>query len=112
MLVYAHSKTNDLAGNMVLSAEIENKTAQEALDIMKASLIEPTDYLFHSDITTRTSTTWERRNPLNCIVGEEGSLVQYWGGEIKRRNEIIHLYRRRGNDNVTTIRHGKNPNEG
>lgn len=108
VLVYAHSKTNDLAGNMVLEADIINQNAQEALNSMKSNLIEPTDYIFHSDITTRSSTKWERRNPLNCIVGEQGSLVQYWGGEIKRRNEVIHLYRRRGNDNVTTIRHGKN----
>ena len=106
--VYASTATNDLGGNLVENVVISDDTPQQAMDMMKAALLEPTNYNFVSDIQTRSSTKWERRNPLNCIAGEAGSLVAYWGGEVKRTNDTIYLYSRRGKDNVTTIRPGKN----
>ena len=108
VIVYASSKTNDVGGNMVRSVTITNETGQQAMDKLKAGLIEPTNFNFVSDIQTKTSTKWENRNALNCIAGEQGSLIQYWGGEIKRTNDTIYLYSRRGSDNVATIRPGKN----
>lgn len=107
VLIYARSNVFDLAGNMVRNVNVNNLTPQQAMNAMKANLIEPTDFTFYSDITTTSSTVWTRRNALNCIAGEQGSLLQYWGGEIKRGNKWLWLYRRRGNDNVTTIRYGK-----
>src|SRR5699024_8642703 len=59
------------------------------------------------DITTVSSTTFEARNVLNCIAGEQGSLLQYWGGEIKREPFKLSLLKRRGRDNIGTIRYGK-----
>ena len=61
-------------------ATIDSHTPQ-ASERMKA---EPQNLqvIFVSDITTRSSTEWKNRNPLNCIAGEEGSLIHYWG----RRN--------------------------
>ncbi len=106
--VYASTATNDLGGNLVEKVVISDDTPQQAMDMMKAALLEPTNYNFVSDIQTRSSTEWERRNPLNCISGEAGSLIAYWGGEVKRTNDTIFLYSRRGRDNVTTIRPGKN----
>ena len=106
--IYAHTKSNDLGQNLVKDVVISSLTPQEAMNNMKMNLIEPTDYSFVSDITTRSSTEWKNRNPLNCIAGEEGSLIHYWGGEIKRDNRTIYLYRRRGRDNVAIIRDGKN----
>ena len=108
--VYAHTKSNDLGQNLVKDVVISSLTPQEAMNNMKMNLVEPTDYSFVSDITTRSSTEWKNRNPLNCIAGEEGSLIHYWGGEIKRDNRTIYLYRRRGRDNVAIIRDGKNIN--
>ena len=108
VIVYASSKTNDVGGNMVRSVTISNETGQQAMDRLKASLIEPTNFNFVSDIQTVTSTKWENRNALNCIAGEQGSLIQYWGGEIKRTNDTIYLYSRRGKDNVAVIKPGKN----
>ncbi|EPH4963545.1 phage tail spike protein, partial [Enterococcus hirae] len=61
----------------------------------------------YSDITTVSSTTFEARNVLNCIAGEQGSLLQYWGGEIKREPFKLSLLKRRGRDNIGTIRYGK-----
>ena len=108
VLIYAGSITNDLGGNMVRSVTISGETGQQAMNKLKAGLIEPTNFNFVSDIQTKTSTKWENRNALNCIAGEQGSLIQYWGGEVKRTNDTIYLYSRRGTDNVSTIRPGKN----
>ena len=108
VIVHAHSRTNDLGYNMVTKVNVNSLTPQEAMNLMENSLVEPTEFDFVSDITTRSSTEWTNRNPLNCIAGEEGSLIHYWGGEIKRDNRTIYLYRRRGNDNVAIIRDGKN----
>ena len=105
--ISAHSKSNDLGNNLVKNVKVTGHTPQQAMNIMKANLVEPTEYDFISDITTTSSTEWVNRNPLNCIAGESGSLVHYWGGEIKRDNRTIYLYRRRGNDNVAVIREGK-----
>lgn len=106
--VYATSISNDLGGNLVQSVVSNDVTPQTALDVMKNSLIEPTDFMFHSDINATNRVDWKMRNPLNCIAGEEGSLLDVFGGEIKRGNDFIWLYARRGRDNVATIRHGKN----
>lgn len=107
--IYAVSKTiSDLQGNLVKKVSVNNSTPQIALNNMKANLIYPTSYDFYSDITTKSTTEWIRRSPLSCIAGEEGSLLHYWGGEIKRGNQIISLLKRRGKDNVATIRYGKN----
>lgn len=109
-VVYARamSVTNDLGGNLIPYASIEDATAQEALNKIKNSLIEPTPFDLVSDIQTRSSSEWTRINPLQAIAGVRGSLVDLWGGEIKRTNNAIHLYSRRGRDRVTTIRPGKN----
>lgn len=104
----ASTKSNELVNNLVKDLAIENTTPQVALDLMKQFLVLPTDYDFISDITSSNSTHWTNRNPLNCIAGEEGSLVDVFGGEIKRGNNTIWLYANRGIDNPNIIRHGKN----
>jgi len=104
----ASTKSNELVNNLVKDITIENTTPQVALGLMKQSLVLPTDYDFISDITSSNSTHWTNRNPLNCIAGEEGSLVDVFGGEIKRGNRTIWLYANRGVDNPNIIRHGKN----
>jgi len=104
----ASTKSNELVNNLVKDLAIENTTPQVALDLMKQFLVLPTDYDFISDIASSNSTHWTNRNPLNCIAGEEGSLVDVFGGEIKRGNRTIWLYANRGVDNPNIIRHGKN----
>ena len=104
----ALSITNDLAGNLILHAEVEDATPQEALNKIKQNLIEPTTFDLISDIETRSSSSWTRINPLQAIAGIEGSLVHYWGGDVKRTNDTVYLYSRRGRDKAVTIRPGKN----
>ena len=108
VVVYGVSITNDLGGNMVKSLYLADVTPQVILNEMKNVLHYPTTFNFVSNITTVGTVNWELNNPLNLIVGEEGSLVDIFGGEVKRTNNTLFLYGRRGKDNVTTIRAGKN----
>lgn len=109
VLIYARSNVYDLAGNLVPSLILRDHTPNNAWNRIKEAALEPIDFNFHSDITSRASKLeWENQNPLSCVVGEEGSMLQTWGGELKFGNKWLWLYRRRGNDNVTTIRYGKN----
>lgn len=108
IIVHATTITNDLAQNVVKLAKVFQSDAQGALSILKNNLVYPTHFSLRSNIQLVKSTEWEHRNPLNAIVGEEGSIVHLWGGEIKRENDTIWVYSRRGRDNVTMIRLEKN----
>ncbi|EPI5815264.1 phage tail spike protein [Enterococcus hirae] len=105
--IYAQSRTNRLGRRAVTFAEVDSKTGQEAMAIIENNMDKKSDIRLYSDITTVSSTTFEARNVLNCIAGEQGSLLQYWGGEIKREPFKLALLKRRGRDNIGTIRYGK-----
>lgn len=105
--IYASSKTNDFGANLVNFAKVTDATAQEALDAIKVNLVLPTTYNLTSNIETRSSSSWDNTNPLSCIAGESGSIIQRWGGEIQRTNSSIIVHARRGRDRVTTLRVGK-----
>ena len=105
----ASSVTNDLGGNLITQASVTDATPQMAFDAMTQNLIEPTIFNFVSDIQTRNEVQWSRINPLSAILGgEDDSMVTIWGGDIKRTNDTVYLYSRRGTDHSTTIRPGKN----
>jgi phage minor structural protein len=106
--VKATSITDDLGGNLIVNATVTDATAQQALDTIKQNLIESTRFNLVSDIQTKSSSEWTRISPLSAIAGTSGSLIDHWGGNIKRTNDTIYLYSRRGKDHVTTIRPGKN----
>lgn len=106
--VRANTITNDLGNNLITKYVAKSQTAQLAMNGIKNNLVEPTNFDLVSDIQTVATSEWERINPLNAIVGTEGSLVDIWGGEIKRTNNAIHLFSRRGKDKVAIIRPGKN----
>ncbi|MCT1797428.1 phage tail spike protein [Aerococcus viridans] len=108
-LIYArHKNIDDLGSNLVLDLTVREVTLNQAWNMAKNNAIEPVDISFHSDLLTTSSTIWTRRSLLNCVAGEEGSMIQKWGGEIKHGNNWLWVYRRRGQDNATTVRHGKN----
>lgn len=106
--IYAHSNVQDLAANFVDDVAINGLAAPSAFETLKHSALDPVDFTFWTDITTAFSAHWSKQSVLSCIAGDEGSMLQIWGGEIKHGNKQLWLYRRRGRDNVTTIRHGKN----
>ena len=105
--IYAQTRTNRLGRRVVTTAQVDSKTAQEAMSIIENNMDEKSDIRLYSDNTTVSSTLFEARNVLNCIAGEQGSLLQFWGGEIKREPFKLSLLKRRGRNNVGTIRYGK-----
>jgi len=107
VLIYAQSRTYKLGKRAVQHVEVNSQNGPSAMKLITAGMDEPSDIELFSDIQTVSSTVFEARNVLNCIAGEQGSLLQYWGGEIKREPFRLSLLRRRGRDNVGTVRYGK-----
>ena len=105
--IYAQTRTNRLGRRVVTTALVDSKTAQEAMNIIESNMDKKSDIRLYSDNTTVSSTLFEARNVLNCIAGEQGSLLQFWGGEIKGEPFKLSLLKRRGRNNVGTIRYGK-----
>lgn len=108
IMVKGVTKTDELAGNVVKPLSIKSATPSQAWEQVKRAAVDPVSYNFISDIQTSKDTTMDIRNVLNAIAGEEGSFIDTWGGEIKRTNNTIFLYSKRGKDHVTTIRPRKN----
>ena len=106
--VKAVTKTDELSGNVIKPLSIKSATPSQAWEQLKRVAVDPIDYNFISDIQTSKVTNMDIRNVLNAIAGEEGSFIDTWGGEIKRTNNTIFLYSKRGRDHVTTIRPRKN----
>lgn len=105
--ITAVSRTYKLGRRNVRQCEIKDKTGAQAMQLIEMNMDLISDVALYSDISTTSSTTFEARNVLNCIAGEQGSLLQYWGGIIKRENFRLSLLSKRGRDNVCTIRYGK-----
>lgn len=102
------TKTDELSGNVIKPLSIKSATPSAAWEQFKRVAVDPIEYNFISDIQTSKDTNMDIRNVLNAIAGEEGSFIDTWGGEIKRTNNTIYLYSKRGKDHVTTIRPRKN----
>ena len=102
------TKTDELSGNVIKPLSIKSATPSGAWEQVKRAAVDPIEYNFISDIQTAKDTNMDIRNVLNAIAGEEGSFIDTWGGEIKRTNNTIYLYSKRGKDHVTTIRPRKN----
>jgi len=110
ILIYGQSRTYKIGNREVRHVGIDSKNGAEAMAAIENGMDEPSDVKLFSDIQTTSSTVFEARNVLSCISGEQGSMVQYWGGEIKREPFKLSLLRRRGRDNVGTVRYGKDLN--
>ena len=110
ILIYGQSRTYKIGNREVRHVEIDSKNGPEAMAAIEKGMDEPSDVKLFSDIQTTSSTVFEARNVLSCIAGEQGSMMQYWGGEIKREPFKLSLLRRRGRDNVGTVRYGKDLN--
>ncbi|WP_461217406.1 phage tail spike protein [Lactococcus cremoris] len=108
LYVTAKSRTMKLGNRTVKNVVIDNQTGIEAMALLHDGMDLESDIEMFSDITTTSSAHFEVSNPLECIKGIDGSLNQRYGGEIKHEPNRISLLKRRGKDNVTTIRYRKN----
>ena len=109
LTVKAVSKTDELSGNVVKPFFAGSKSPRELWDTILQNAVDPVRYRFHSDLVLRTDYQSEEiSNVLALLSGEENSITSVYGGEIKRTNDEIFLYRARGREHVTTIRPRKN----
>ena len=108
LYVTAKSRTMKLGNRTVKNVVIDNQTGIQAMALLHDGMDLESDIEMFSDITAISSTHFEVSNPLECIKGIDGSLNQCYGGEIKHEPNRISLLKRRGKDNVTTIRYRKN----
>ncbi len=109
MTVKGVSITDDLAGNVVKPFTVLGANPNSAWSGIRSAALDNIRYRFWSDISAiHPFEVSEAQNVWATLVGEKESLVSVFGGEVKRENDSIYLYRRRGTDHVTTIRPRKN----
>ncbi len=106
--IIADSITNDLAGSLVTGLDITDLNGDDAMHQIHDAMTVDVGIEMDSDIQTKSSTSFKYVNPLEAVAGTTGSILQYWGGEMKRENGRLSMLKRRGYDNVTTFRLGKN----
>ena len=83
-LIYARSKNiEDLRSNVILDVNVNGLNPTQAWNQAKSNALGSVVTTFYSDITTPSSVHWEHRTLLSIIAGQQGSMIQYWGGEIK-----------------------------
>ena len=109
LTVKAVSKTDELSGNVVKPFIAYAKSPKEVWDMILENAVDPVQYRFHTDLAVRTDYhSDEISNVLALLSGEENSITSIYGGEVKRTNDEIFLYRARGHEHVTTVRPRKN----
>lgn len=109
MTVKGVTITDDLAGNIVKPFMTIAVNPNSAWTYIRSNALDDIRYRFNSDISSMYSFVLsEAQNVWATIVGEKESMVSLFGGEVKRENDSVYLYRRRGTDHVTTIRPRKN----
>lgn len=109
MTVKGVTITDDLAGNIVKPFMTIAVNPNSAWTYIRSNALDDIRYRFWSDISSMYSFVLsEAQNVWATMVGEKESMVSIFGGEVKRENDSIYLYRRRGTDHVTTIRPRKN----
>lgn len=108
LIIYGKSRTFKLGNRSIKRVEIISKTAQEAMNLLEKDMDRKSDVKLYSDITTTSSTYLEASKVISCVAGQSGSLLQNWGGEIKHEPFKLSLLRKRGRDNVCTVRYRKN----
>lgn len=105
--IEADSITYDLTHNLIKHVVL-NGDGQTAMSQLQTATMNPHLFTFSSDILHTSESTLDMVNPMEAIAGTQGSFLQYWGGELKRENRKVSMLSRRGRDNVTTFRLGKN----
>lgn len=101
--------TYDLTHNIVKKVHLQGN-GQNAMTHLQEATVAPHLFRFISDLQHEGDGTLQYVNPMEAIAGTQGSILQIWGGELKRDNRTVSMLSRRGRDNFTTFRLGKNIN--
>lgn len=98
-----------LLDNFVEDTAPTNLSCQPFLDWVLQRTNYPTQFQVFSDIANIRSARYVRKNPVEIILGDEpNSIVNLFGGEIRRDNFNIHFNKTIGNDNGVKLIIGKN----
>lgn len=105
--IYARHISYDLSGFPV--TPFTAITAAAALNGLKANAAAPHGFTFWTDKVTKA----DFKAPVpastrSLLGGQEGSILDIYGGEFSWDNFVVRLYNQRGRDNGVTIRYGKN----
>lgn len=98
----------DLLDNFIEEAKIENLSCVNALYYLMTKTQFKHSFITSGDITTVINTSYEFKNPVECILGDEGLIANLPSGELLRDNFDIKLLTSRGTDNGVLISYGKN----
>lgn len=110
--VYANHIFYLLIDNFLDNVAPTNLNGETFLNWILARTNYQTQFVGHSDIGITKSARYVRKNPVEAILGEEdNSMVNLFGGEIKRDNFDIYFNTRIGADNGVKLLFGKNINE-
>lgn len=97
----------DLLGNEVLDTRPTDKNAMSAgQDIMNGTT-DPHPFTFFSDITDTNTQYYIKRNPVDCLIGQD-SLRTRWGGDLRLNVWEIGIVGHLGQDNGVRIEYRKN----
>lgn len=84
-------------------------SAASALAGLKSHALESCPFTFSTDIATSATYTQDVPESLRArLGGQEGSILDVYGGEFEWDGYDVRLWKARGTDRATTLRYGKN----
>lgn len=105
--IYARHVSYDLAGIPVGVFDANN--AQSAMQGLKNNSLVANPFLFETTMPTVADFSCQYPQPCrNLLGGQEGSILDVYGGEYEWDEWTVHLQSRRGLDNGVRITYGKN----
>lgn len=105
--IYARHISYDLSGIPVGVFDANN--AQAAMQGLKNNSLVANPFLFETTMPTVANFSCQYPQPCrNLLGGQEGSILDVYGGEYEWDEWTVHLQSRRGSDNGVRITYGKN----
>lgn len=105
--IYARHVSYDLSGIPVGVFDANN--AQAAMQGLKNNSLVANPFLFETTMPTVANFSCQYPQPCrNLLGGQEGSVLDVYGGEYEWDEWTVHLQSRRGSDNGVRITYGKN----
>lgn len=105
--IYAQHLSYDLSG--IVLTPFEANTIQAAFSSIKTQSSTANPFTFSTDRTTAATFSVKQPSTVRSIMGgQDGSLLDVYGGEYSYDHYTVHLVNSRGKDNGVTIRYGKN----
>lgn len=97
-----------LLDNLLEDVYPQNLSAGSFLNWILSRTQFPNNFTGYSDITDVKSARYVRKNPVEAILGADNSMVNLFGGELKRDNFDIRFMSRIGTDRGVKLEFGKN----